>query len=92
MVRMIRKQILLSPKQDALIKRRARELNVSEADVLRDRVDTIAREEVPARLDRKAWLRERRYILSRVGLKSGSAVRNWTREELYDERLARIPR
>ena len=92
MVRMIRKQVLLSPKQHALVKRRARELDVSEADVLRERVDAIAREDAEPKLDRKAWLRERRYILSRIGLKSESTGRNWTREELYDERLARISR
>lgn len=92
MVRMIRKQVLLNARQDALIKRRARELNVSEADVLRERVDGLALEEAPAELDRKAWLRERRFIHSRAGLVSMTAGRTWTREELYDERLRRVSR
>ena len=89
---MIRKQITLNPRQHALIKRRARKLNVSEADVLRERVEDLAREEPPVQLDRKAWLRERRFILSRLGLSSESRGRTWTREELYDERLQRVPR
>jgi hypothetical protein len=92
MVRMIRKQVLLNARQDALIKRRARELNMSQADVLRERVDGLAMEEAAPRLDRKAWLRERKFMMTRVGLASASARRTWTREELYDERLRRVPR
>lgn len=92
MVRMIRKQVLLNPRQHALIKRRARELNLSEADVLRERVDGLAEEEAPVRLDRKAWLRERRFMMSRVGLASDGTGRTWMREELYDERVRHVPR
>jgi hypothetical protein len=89
---MIRKQVLLNPRQHALVKKRARALDVSEADVLRERVDQLAHEDALVTLDRKAWLRERRFMMSRVGLASGRAGRSWTREELYDERLPRAPR
>ena len=88
---MIRKQILLNPRQHALVKRRARSLDVSEAAVLRESVEHLAQEDVPVKLDRRAWLRERRFMMSRIGLPSGSSGRTWAREELYDERLRRVP-
>lgn len=52
MSRMIRKQIYIEPRQDACLKRRAQELGVSEAELIRRGIDLIVGE--PAESDSQA--------------------------------------
>lgn len=94
MSRMVRKQVYIEPEQEALLKRRARELHVTEAELIRRGIDQVAigsLRPVPS-LDQQAWAeakafakRRRRPIVPQTG-------RKWTREELYDERLDRLSR
>ncbi|MEX2247795.1 MAG: hypothetical protein WEC75_14045 [Dehalococcoidia bacterium] len=92
MARMVRKQIYLDGKQDALLKQRARELKTTESDILRRGIEQAARAEV-SELDHAAWQRELRFIRKRARtLTAIGARRSWTREELYDERLQRVRR
>ncbi len=97
MARMVRKQVYIEARQEALLKRRAKELGVSEAEVVRRGIDQVAL--VPA-VELKAWGPERGRLWEelrtdmeeRSKLQVPQTGRSWTREELYDERLARYSR
>jgi hypothetical protein len=91
MSRMIRKQIYLEPAQDALLKQRARELGMSAAALIRRCLDTVGPQAVPLPLDRRAWDDELAFLQHRAQTVPGRAERrDWTREDLYAERLERV--
>jgi len=98
MGRMVRKQVYIEERQEQLLKHKARQLGVTEAALVRRGIDEVCgvaptRERSPdLRVDPWAsWAREEEYIRSnRSFLVPQTADRGWTREELYDERLARF--
>ena len=91
MSRMIRKQIYIEPMQDALLKRRARELGMSEAQLIRRCLDELERQAVTPPMDRQAWQDELSFIQRRAQAVTGRQERrSWTREELYAERIERV--
>ncbi len=91
MSRMIRKQIYIEPMQDALLKRRARELGMSEAELIRRCLDELERQVVTTPMDRQAWQDELSFIQRRAQAVTGHRERrSWTREELYAERIERV--
>jgi hypothetical protein len=57
---MVRKQIYIQKQQEAFLKRRARELGTTEAELIRQAIDR----QVAFRLkpDRSVWRKEREYI------------------------------
>ncbi len=84
MTRMIRKQVYIRPAQDKMLKRRARELGVTESDVIRRGIER-SDELVSVRpLDRKAWQEELHFIRERARIQALGKTRGWTRDELYD--------
>ena len=94
MGRMLRKQIYIEARQDALLKRKAEASGVSEAELIRQALDRQL--EVQATLavppERKAWEQVRRFILDlRARAPQPGEVRTWKREDLYEERLGRLP-
>lgn len=92
---MVRKQLYISREQDQALKRTARRLGVTEAEVMRRALDVVEREldEVDStRLE--AWARIRatmeKYAATRP---PGSGIEKWSREDAYDdERHARLLR
>jgi hypothetical protein len=92
MARMIRKQVYIEPGQEDLLKRRARELGVSEAALIRRGIDEVARGGSPAVFDRKAWEEALAFMKERARMKVPQTGRSWTRDELYEERLERFSR
>ena len=89
MTTMIRKQVYLEPRQDAEVKQLAAERKTTEAEVIREAIDTLLGEVTRQRRAQQAWeealaLMEARYAQGPV-----SAGRTWTRDELYEERLDR---
>jgi hypothetical protein len=91
MSRMIRKQIYLEPTQERLLKQRAQELGVSEAELIRRCLDTVGQQTVPLPSDPQAWTDEIAFLQHRVQtVPSRNTCRGWTREELYAERLERV--
>ena len=96
MARMVRKQVYLGQEQDRVLKLRARERGVTEAQVIRDALDGPGygvRASTKAPGDpvaaRKALAFMRSLTLRRRKTPTG---RNWTRESLYEERLGRWPK
>jgi len=87
MSRMVRKQIYIEPKQEKLLKQRARELGVSEAELIRQGIDQVSHVLAALPLDREAWQDELAFIRKRArSQKALGGQRSWTREELYEER------
>lgn len=93
--RMIRKQVYIEEEHDTLLKRRARELGVTESELIRKGIEQITRSRTSSHRDPRAWqealafMRERQRLVGQVPHREG---RGWTREELYEERLNRFSR
>jgi len=93
MSRMVRKQVYLEPEQEKRLKQLARELGVSEAELIRRGIGQVTRLPAVVPLDPKAWQDELAFIRKRASRRKAlGQKRRWTREELYAERLPRISR
>jgi hypothetical protein len=92
MSRMVRKQVYISAEQDKLLKRRAKALGVTEAEVVRRGIELASSDSASLPFDRRAWEEELRFIRERAGIQELGKARGWTREELYEERFARHSR
>jgi hypothetical protein len=89
--RMIRKQIYLHHSQDRLLKHRAQELDVSEAELIRRCLNAIGPQAGALPLDPQAWADELAFLQHRAEtVPIRNERRGWTREELYAERLERV--
>ena len=90
---MVRKQIYITPEQDAKLKRLARRRGVTEADVVRDAIDLVeaqaeSEEERRREAGRKLIEHLKRHAATHVG-----TTDKWTREDAYsDERSQRLLR
>ena len=89
MVRLVRKQVYITPEQDARLKRLSRQFGVSEADLVRRGIDRL--DDASELSDEQAWQAAVRFMRERGRLPSLGGPRTWTREELYEERLDRPP-
>jgi hypothetical protein len=92
MPRMIRKQIYIESRQDNSLKKQARDLGVTEAEVIRRAID---RQMASIRLsirDLKGWEREKAFITKRMAKGQVSGRRQWKREDAYEARLMRYGR
>ncbi|NHM28177.1 hypothetical protein G7K71_14570 [Desulfofundulus sp. TPOSR] len=80
---MIRKQVYIKPHHDALLKKRAGEPGVTEAELIQRAIEAhlAAGPSIPR--DISAWEREKQFILSRVKKGDQERDRQWQREELY---------
>jgi hypothetical protein len=89
---MVRKQIYISREEDAVVKRLAAELGVSEAGVIRLALDQLdASREQEARRT-KAWEELEAFMDERSKLEpppGGWPEWKFNREEIYEERMAR---
>ena len=83
MVRMIRKQVYIEPRQDALIKRLVRETGVTEADIIRQAIDAHTGALV-FRRDLMAWQAEKDFIHQLMAQGAVAGGRTWRREDLYE--------
>ena len=91
MGRMVRKQVYIEPEQEALLKQRARALGVSEAELIRMGIAAMGRTAMGWPVDQRAWADELAFIRKRVqAQQAGDGQRQWTREDLYAERLERF--
>jgi len=82
MEEMIRKQVYIEPRQERLLKERARRYRVTEADLIRQAIDRGLERTALSIPDPEAWKAFKRRIASKKGDPVRS-VRRWTRDELY---------
>jgi len=81
---MVRKQIYIRRQQAAMLKRQARELRTTEAELIRQAIDRqIA---VRLRPDLHLWHKERAFIQRLIAKGSVPGKRTWHREDLYERR------
>ena len=92
MAQMIRKQVYIEPLQDAILKKRARMLGITEAEVMRRAIDGQTAFLRPGIRDLEAWEREKVFIAKRMADGSLPGGRTYRREEAYEERLERYGR
>jgi hypothetical protein len=95
MAQMIRKQVYIEPRHEAILKRLARALGVTEAELIRQAIDrqVSGGKLQPAQLDPVAWEEAYQFMLA---LHARGALpeqtRKWKREDVYEERLSRYGR
>jgi hypothetical protein len=90
---MVRKQIYIKPEHDSALKHRAKALGVSEADLIRQGLETVlGKSEGSTDLADEAWEEAKRFIQLRMAMKVPQTGRSWTRDELYEERFERYSR
>ena len=95
MERMIRKQIYIQKRQETMLKRLARQRGVSEADLIREAIDRQLEQGTSTlpKSSPEAWERAHQFMLN---LHAQGPIpnrsRNWTREDLYEERVIRYAR
>lgn len=90
MSRMVRKQIYIEPHQEEILKRRAKELGVTEAALIRQAIDQIAYAQATLSRKLKAWEEAKALMQERARMDVPQTGRSWTRDELYEERLERF--
>ncbi len=81
---MIRKQVYIEPHQERLLKERARQLHVPEAELIRRSLDQGLTGMAPRRPNPSAWRELMRFFRRRMRMKVRQQPRRWTRDELYD--------
>lgn len=92
MTRMVRKQIYIEPRQEEILKRRAKEMRITEAELVRRAIDQINRSYASLPPNLQAWEEEKEFIRKHRSMDVPQTGRNWTRDELYEERLERFSR
>ena len=92
-MKMVRKQIYIEPGQDEYLKQRAEALGISEAEIIRRKLNEPERSGMSKPRNPGAWQEELAFIKRRAEkLPALNKERTWTREELYEERLGRFSR
>ncbi|MBI4213127.1 MAG: hypothetical protein HY534_02355 [Chloroflexi bacterium] len=85
---MVRKQVYIEEKHEELLKRKASELGVSEAELIRRGIEQVC-EAVVSESPEEAWRRIDDFIQKHRTFRVPQTGRNWTRDELYEDRLER---
>jgi len=84
MPEMIRKQVYIEARQERLLKTLAKDLHVTEAELIRRGIDRGLDRMAGVRPDPAAWGEAERYILARMRRGAVKGKRRWTREDLHD--------
>ena len=88
---MVRKQVYIEEAQEAFLKNRAKELGVTEAELIRRGIERLHQAPVGAPFDRESWHDVLAFLAERSDLAATTASTAWKREDAYEERLARLP-
>jgi len=84
MSRMVRKQVYIEPRQEAVLRRMARQTGATEAELIRQAIDRqIGTLSLPER-DMRFWQDERAFIIGRIEQGPICGGRSWQREELHE--------
>src|SRR5258708_4367230 len=89
---MIRKQVYIEPRHERMLKRRARQRGVTEAEIIREALDSVETVGVVRKRDvDEAAGRQALRFMRALGTSPRKALRGrtWTRESLYEDRISR---
>lgn len=95
MGRMIRKQLYIEPSQEILLKEKARDLGLSEGELVREALSRYLSSLIPQRKQTlSVWDEERAFIRQLRAEGQVEGKRTWRREDAYDVNRAesRSPR
>lgn len=82
---LVRKQFYITKSQEKLLKKKAAEMGVTEAELIREALDSQAYTIGYPRRSAEKWQEECTFIKDRMTIKELSHTqRAWKREELYD--------
>jgi hypothetical protein len=81
---MVRKQVYIAAEQDEFLKQRAKELDVPEAELIRQGIEQLRHAPVSGYRDDRAWQEELAFMQERAKIPEQGGGRRWTRDELYD--------
>jgi len=84
MTRMVRKQVYIREDQEARLKRAAKELGVTESELIRRGVDQATAAAKGPR-DPEAWAEAMAFMRKRAAMQVPQTGRSWTRDELYED-------
>lgn len=85
MPKMVRKQVYIEPYQETRLKARARLLGVTEAELIRQGIDSVLSGAGPAaRRDLDAWAMAVAIMRRRLALPPLPGKRDWKREDAYE--------
>lgn len=82
--RMVRKQVYIEPRHERMLKARAKQLGVTEAELIRQSLEQTLAAPGLSRRDPEAWQAFMRSVRRRMRMRVPQAPRTWTRDELYD--------
>ena len=81
---MVRKQVYIEPRHERLLKTRAKQLGVTEAELIRRSLEQTLTAPGVVRRDPEAWESFMQSVRRRMRLRVRPSRRTWTRDELYD--------
>ena len=81
---MVRKQVYIEPRQEWLLKTRAKQLGVTEAELIRRSLEQTLTAPGVVRRDPEAWEAFMRSVRRRMRLRVPQAPKTRTRNDLYD--------
>jgi hypothetical protein len=81
---MVRKQVYIEDRQEALLKRLSQATGATEAEIIRQAIDRQARTLLFPRRDLDAWREERAFIQDLIRQGPVPGGRRWRREDLYE--------
>jgi len=84
MIVMIRKQVYIKPQQEILLKQRAKQLGVTEAEIIRNAIEGYMRSQIGPGLDPVGWEKEKAFIKELMKLGPVAGGRMWRREDLHE--------
>jgi hypothetical protein len=84
MAKMIRKQVYIEPRQERVLKERAKKYRVTEAELIRQGIDRGLEHTATRAPDLEAWKAVERFIARRRKGRVRQVRRTWRREDLYD--------
>ncbi len=85
MSELIRKQFYITKQQEQLLKKKAATFNISEAEIVREALDSHKSAVSYPRKFQEKWFEERKFIEEkRKGSKSDLPIKRWKRDDLYD--------
>ncbi len=81
---MLRKQVYIEPEHERLLKARSAALGVTEAELIRQSLESLGRQVHATGVDPESWQAELSFLKQRASLKSPQGKRTWTRESLHE--------
>ena len=86
---MVRKQVYIEPRHERLLKARAQQLGLTEAELIRRSLEQTLTTPGVMRRDPEAWESFMRSVRRRMRLRVAPTPRTWTLDALYDRPRAR---